>query len=298
MGMLGAFKKFANSVNAIFKTKQLDEDTIEELEALLYTSDFGAEIVDLIISEIKERYAKTKSIEAIKPEQIASEVILEKLSGSEAEFKAPFDHKPKVIVLIGVNGAGKTTTAAKLAHKVNTSGASVLLSACDTFRAAANEQIQTWAKTLNIAIITSHHGADSAAVAYDSLEAAKKRKHDLLIIDTAGRLHTKKNLMQELEKLNRVLRKQDPNLKIEHWLVIDGSVGSNSIDQAKAFNASIPLDGLIVTKLDGTSRGGSLIGIYESLKIPIYFIGTGEKPEDLHPFSIHQYIEALFRNES
>ena len=190
MGMLGAFKKFANSVNAIFKTKQLDEDTIEELEALLYTSDFGAEIVDLIISEIKERYAKTKSIEAIKPEQIASEVILEKLSGSEAEFKAPFDHKPKVIVLIGVNGAGKTTTAAKLAHKVNNSRV-VLLSACDTFRAAANEQIQT-GKTLNIAIITSHHGADSAAVAYDSLEAAKKRKHDLLIIDTAGRLHTKK----------------------------------------------------------------------------------------------------------
>ena len=294
--MLGTFKKFANSINAIFKSRQLDEDSIEALEELLYTSDFGTEVVDLIISEIKERYSKSKSNELINPEEIASEVILGKLSGAEAEFKPPFKESPKVIILIGVNGAGKTTTAAKLAHKLKASGASVLLSACDTFRAAANEQIQSWAEKLGIDIISSHHGADSAAVAFDSLLAAKKRHHDLLIIDTAGRLHTKKNLMQELEKLNRVLNKKDPNLKAEHWLVIDGSIGSNSIDQAKAFNTAIPIDGLIITKLDGTSRGGSLIGIYESLRIPIYFVGTGEKPEDLHSFSIHQYVEALFKN--
>lgn len=294
--MLGAFKTFANSVNAIFKSNQLDEASIEELEALLYTSDFGTEVVELIIQEIKERYSKSKSIEAIHPESIAREVIAEKLKGSEAPFKLPFQDKPKIVIFIGVNGAGKTTTAAKLAHKVKELGGSVLLSACDTFRAAANEQIKSWAESLNIEIISSHHGADSAAVAYDSLLAAKNRNHDLLIIDTAGRLHTKKNLMHELEKLNRVLKKQEPNLELDHWLVIDGSIGSNSIDQAKAFHSVVPLNGLIVTKLDGTSRGGSLVGIYDALKIPIYFVGTGEKPEDLHSFSIHQYIDALFKN--
>lgn len=296
--MLGIFRKFSDNLSSIFKSKELDEDTVEALEALLYTADFGTQIVQEIIAEIRLKIKKSTAKEAFSASDIASGIIREKLIGSEKSLQFPFIKKPKVITLLGVNGAGKTTTAAKLAYKLQNSGASVLLSACDTFRAAANEQIKSWAETLKIELISSHHGADSAAVAFDSLVAAKKRDHDLLIIDTAGRLHTKTNLMQELEKLDRVLKKQDPEINIENWLVIDGSIGSNSIEQAKAFNATIPIHGLIITKLDGTSRGGSIIGIYQSLKIPIYFIGVGEQPEDLYPFNINQYTEALFKDST
>ena len=296
--MLGIFRKFSDNLSSIFKSKELDEDTVEALEALLYTADFGTQIVQEIIAEIRLKIKKSTAKEAFSASDIASGIIREKLIGSEKSLQFPFIKKPKVITLLGVNGAGKTTTAAKLAYKLQNSGASVLLSACDTFRAAANEQIKSWAETLKIELISSHHGADSAAVAFDSLVAAKKRDHDLLIIDTAGRLHTKTNLMQELEKLDRVLKKQDPEIDIENWLVIDGSIGSNSIEQAKAFNATIPIHGLIITKLDGTSRGGSIIGIYQSLKIPIYFIGVGEQPEDLYPFNINQYTETLFKDST
>lgn len=292
--MIGVFKKFANNLNSIFKSKTLDANSIEELESLLYTADFGTETVEKVIDAIEEalkKQAKGESTEALK---LAETIIQEQLKGAEKSFDFPFENKPKVIMLIGVNGAGKTTSSAKLAYGIQKQGGSVLLSACDTFRAAANEQIKSWSERLNLELISSHQSADSAAVAYDSLLAAKKRGHDLLIIDTAGRLHTKKNLMNELEKLDRVLKKQDEAVSIENWLVIDGSLGSNSIDQAKAFNEVIPIHGLIITKLDGTSRGGSLVGIYQALKIPIYFIGTGEQPDDFYPFNIQKYTKALF----
>lgn len=294
--MIGVFKKFANNLNSIFKSKALDAESIEELESILYTADFGTETVQKIINEIENDLKKQAKDGNTKALEIAEKIILEQLDGSERSLVPPFRDKPKVIMLIGVNGAGKTTSAAKLAYGIQKQGGSVLLSACDTFRAAANEQIKSWSDRLNIELISSHHGADSAAVAYDSLLAAKKRNHDMLIIDTAGRLHTKKNLMNELEKLDRVLKKQDEAISIENWLVIDGSLGSNSIDQANAFNEVIPIHGLVITKLDGTSRGGSLVGIYKSLKIPIYFIGTGEEPDDFHPFNIEKYTKALFEN--
>ena len=292
--MIGVFKKFANNLNSIFKSKTLDAESIEELESLLYTADFGTETVEKIIEAIETNFKKQSKSDNIDPLKLAETIIQEQLNGSEKSLAFPFEKKPKVIMLIGVNGAGKTTSSAKLAHSIQKQGGSVLLSACDTFRAAANEQIKSWSERLNLELISSHHGADSAAVAYDSLQAAKKRDHDLLIIDTAGRLHTKKNLMNELEKLDRVLKKQDETVSIENWLVIDGSLGSNSIDQAKAFNEVIPIHGLIITKLDGTSRGGSLVGIYQALKIPIYFIGTGEQPDDFYPFNIAKYTKALF----
>lgn len=294
--MIGVFKKFANNLNSLFKSKTLDADSIEELESLLYTADFGTETVQKIINEIEVALKKPAKGENFEPLKVAEKIIQEQLEGSEKSLKLPFDEKPKVIMLIGVNGAGKTTTAAKLAHGIQKQGGSVLLSACDTFRAAANEQIKSWSERLNIELISSHHGADSAAVAYDSLLAAKKRNHDLLVIDTAGRLHTKKNLMNELEKLDRVLKKQDASIAIENWLVVDGSLGSNSINQANAFNEVVPIHGLVITKLDGTSRGGSLVGIYKALKIPIYFIGTGEEPDDFYPFNIEKYTKALFEN--
>jgi Signal recognition particle GTPase len=169
-----------------------------------------------------------------------------------------------------------------------------VLGACDTFRAAANEQIKHWAEKLNIDIVASHHGADSAAVAFDAMEAAKSRGKDIVILDTAGRLHTKSNLMKELGKLNRVIKKQDETAPHHSWLVVDGSLGSNSIEQARVFNESFPLTGLIVTKLDGTSRGGALVGIYRELKLPIYFVGLGEQADDLQPFSAKNYANAIF----
>ena len=292
--MIGVLKKFANNINSIFQSKTLDAESIEELESLLYTADFGTETVEKIISGIETCLKKQNKGENAEPLKVAEKVIQEQLNGAEKSFTFPFKHKPKIIMLIGVNGAGKTTSSAKLAYSIQKQGGSVLLSACDTFRAAANEQIKSWSDRLNLELISSHHGADSAAVAYDSLLAAKKRAHDLLIIDTAGRLHTNKNLMNELEKLDRVLKKQDEEASIENWLVIDGSLGSNSIDQAKAFNEVVPIHGLIITKLDGTSRGGSLVGIYQALKIPIYFIGTGEQPDDFYSFNIEKYTKALF----
>ena len=202
--------------------------------------------------------------------------------------------RPVVIAMIGVNGSGKTTSSAKLAWRLQQDGAKVMLAACDTFRAAAVEQLKAWATRLQVEIIASHTGADSAAVAYDAWQAAKARGHDYLIVDTAGRLHTKDNLMEELAKIRRVLQKHDPAAPQHRWLVVDGSLGSNSIEQAKVFHQSFGLTGLVVTKLDGTSRGGAIVGIYRQLKIPIYFIGLGEKAEDLQPFSVEDYAKAVF----
>jgi fused signal recognition particle receptor len=195
---------------------------------------------------------------------------------------------------VGVNGSGKTTTAAKLGYRFKQEGHQPLLGACDTFRAAANEQIKHWSEALEIELIASQHGADAAAVAFDAYAAAQSRARNPLILYTAGRLHTKGNLMKELEKFNRVIQKQDAEAPHHSWLVIDGSLGSNSIEQARVFNESFPLTGLIVTKLDGTSRGGALVGIYRALKLPIYFVGLGEQPDDLQPFSIANYTQAIF----
>ena len=202
--------------------------------------------------------------------------------------------KPIVIAMIGVNGSGKTTTSAKLAWRLKEDGHSVILAACDTFRAAAVEQLKTWATRLNLEIIASHTGADSAAVAFDAWQAASSRQRDYLIVDTAGRLHTKSNLMEELAKIRRVLQKNDATAPQHRWLVVDGSLGSNSIEQARVFHQSFGLTGLVVTKLDGTSRGGAIVGIYRQLKIPIYFLGLGEQAEDLQPFSVDNYVKAVF----
>jgi fused signal recognition particle receptor len=204
------------------------------------------------------------------------------------------EKKPIVIAMIGVNGSGKTTTSAKLAWKLKEDGKTVTLAACDTFRAAAVEQLKTWGTRLDLEIVASHTGADAAAVAFDAWQAAKSRGRDYLIVDTAGRLHTKSNLMEELAKIRRVLQKNDPAAPQHRWLVVDGSLGSNSIEQARVFHQSFGLTGLVVTKLDGTSRGGAIVGIYRQLKIPIYFLGLGEQAEDLQPFSIENYANAVF----
>ena len=191
-------------------------------------------------------------------------------------------------------GVERHTTTAKLGRLFLSDGHSPLVAACDTFRAAANEQLKSWCDRLGLDLIASQHGADAAAVAYDAFAAARKRGAEVLLLDTAGRLHNKSNLMKELQKIRRVLQKHDETAPHHAWLVVDGSLGSNSIEQARAFHKEFGLTGLVVTKLDGTSRGGALVGIYRELKIPIYFVGLGEQPEDLQPFSIENYTRAIF----
>ena len=327
--MFGLFKKFkdglaktvsiiAKKTHGLFGGRKIDAASLDELEEALYTADFGVETTEEILAEIKLAYCKDKELQGRQAAEIGAAVLRRALAGSEGVLEAvagaggpgpgstPPATKPVpgtptlatkspiVIAMIGVNGSGKTTSAAKLAWKLRQEGSTVMLAACDTFRAAAVEQLKSWATRLELDIVASHTGADSASVAFDAWRAAKSRGLDYLIVDTAGRLHTKGNLMEELAKIRRVLQKNDPTAPQHRWLVVDGSLGSNSIEQARVFHQSFGLTGLIVTKLDGTSRGGALVGIYRQLKIPIYFLGLGEQPEDLQPFSVQNYAKAVF----
>lgn len=293
------FKKTAKlfgSLGGIFSRK-LDAASIEELEEALYGADFGVETAQEILDEIRVAYAKDKELHGRAAAEIGRRVLSRVLEGAEAKFVPAPEHVPEIIALVGVNGAGKTTTAAKLAHLFETNGDSVILGACDTFRAAAGEQIAAWAERLRLEIVPGRHGADAAAVAFDTVQAARSRGKRIAILDTAGRLHTKSHLMEELKKLSRVVAKLDPAAPHHRWLVVDGTLGSNSIEQAKIFHEAFGLTGLIVTKLDGTSRGGALVGIWRELHIPIYYVGLGERPEDLQPFSVENYIDAIFGAE-
>lgn len=299
--LLSTFKKgfrqqtptFHKAFDKVFSGTKLDPTALEQLEETLYAADFGVETVEEIIAEIQSAYKTDKAIRSETVANIGASVLTRTLEGAEGKIEMG-QNNPEVICLIGVNGSGKTTTTAKLAYLYKQAGHQPLIGACDTFRAAANEQIRHWAEKLQVDIVSSHHGADSAAVAFDSCEAAQKRGANIVLLDTAGRLHTKSNLMKELEKLRRVLQKQNASAPHHSWLVIDGSLGSNSIEQARIFNESFPLTGLVITKLDGTSRGGSLVGIYRELNLPIYFVGLGEQPDDLQPFSIENYVTAIF----
>src|SRR5262245_47682072 len=301
--MFSIFKKFKDGLtktvaaiaartHGLFGGRKIDAASLDELEEALYTADFGVETTTEILEEIKQAYRKDTTLQGRQAAEIGAAVLKRVLAGAEGKLErgAP----PQVIAMIGVNGSGKTTTTAKLAHKLKGDGQTVVVAACDTFRAAAVEQLKSWATRLDIEIIASHTGADAAAVAFDAWQAAKARNRDWLIVDTAGRLHTKSNLMEELAKIRRVLQKNDAAAPQHRWLVVDGSLGSNSIEQAKVFHQSFGLTGLVVTKLDGTSRGGALVGIYRQLKIPLYVLGLGEQAEDLQPFSVDNYVKAVF----
>jgi fused signal recognition particle receptor len=304
--MFGLFNKFkegfsktvtaiANKTRGLFGGRKIDAASLEALEEALYTADFGVETTNEILAEIKQAYGSDKELQGRQAAEIGASVLKRVLAGAEGVLNgAGTPGNPIVIAMIGVNGSGKTTTSAKLAWKLKEDRKTVTLAACDTFRAAAVEQLKTWATRLELDIVASHTGADAAAVAFDAWQAAKSRGRDYLIVDTAGRLHTKSNLMEELAKIRRVLQKNDPTAPQHRWLVVDGSLGSNSIEQARVFHQSFGLTGLVVTKLDGTSRGGALVGIYRQLKIPIYFLGLGEQAEDLQPFSVENYAKAVF----
>lgn len=306
--MLSFFRKFkdgftrtaqsiAASVGGLLGLRPVDASTLETLEESLYAADFGVPTTTEIITEIRHAMRRERELRGREASAIGASVLKRVLVGAEGTL-AFAASSPTVICLVGVNGSGKTTTAAKLAFDLRGDGRKVMLGACDTFRAAAIEQIQVWAGRLGLDIVAGKHGSDAAAIAFDAWQAARSRGHDTLIIDTAGRLHTKSNLMQELSKIRRVLQKHDPAAPHYSLLVVDGSIGSNSLEQARVFQKEFGVNGLIVTKLDGTSKGGALVAIYRELKLPIFFLGLGEKPEDLQPFSVENYVNAVFGLEA
>jgi len=292
-GLAKTVSAISATTHGLFGGRRIDAASLGSLEEALFSADFGVETTGEILREIQAAARGEKGLEGRQAAAIGAEVLRRALKGSEGVLTASAA-PPTVIVLIGVNGSGKTTTAAKLAWRLKQEGGTVILAACDTFRAAAIDQLRSWATRLGIELVAGQSGADPAAVAFDAAQAARSRGRDWVIVDTAGRLHTKDNLMVELSKIRRVLAKIDPAAPHHSWLVVDGSLGGNSIVQARAFHKSFGLTGLIVTKLDGTSRGGAIVAIWRELGLPIYFVGLGEGPEDLQPFSAENYADAVF----
>jgi fused signal recognition particle receptor len=272
---------------------KLDASTLEELEASLIAADLGVEMATRIIEEVKRLRAEDRELRDTEVIAIARKLLWEELTPGKHAIQVA-SQPPTVILVVGVNGTGKTTSVAKLAHRFQQDGKTVLLAACDTFRAAAVEQLKVWGQRLKVDVISSKYGADPAAVAHDAVDAAISRKSDVLLIDTAGRLHTKHNLMQELEKVRRVIQRRLPHAPHESLLVLDASTGSNGLNQAREFHKSTNLTGLVITKLDGTSKGGIVVAIQRELKLPIKFVGLGEQLDDLQPFDPRQFVEAMF----
>ncbi len=274
--------------------RRIDDELLEELETLLLTADVGVEATRRIIDSLTERvHRKDLKDPAALGEALRAQLV-EILEKAERPVKQPAPGRPQVILMVGVNGAGKTTTIGKLAKALQAEGQSVMLAAGDTFRAAAVEQLQTWGERNQIPVIAQHTGADSASVIFDALQAATARGIDVLIADTAGRLHTKSNLMEELAKIARVMKKIDPDAPHEVMLVVDATTGQNAVAQAEQFNQAIPLTGITLTKLDGTAKGGIVFAITERLGVPIRFVGVGEGIDDLKPFDPKVFVDALF----
>jgi len=276
----------------IISRRKIDDETLEEIEEVLITGDVGVGTAMKIIDDVKEKIKEDGEISEENFINILKNEIVDIISLDKTEENI-ISAKPYVIMIVGVNGTGKTTTIGKLAYRYRQENKKVLLAAADTFRAAAVEQLEIWKKRAGTDIIKNVQGTDPASVAYDSLQAAISRDIDVLIIDTAGRLHTKSNLMNELKKIKRVLKKLMPDAPHETLLILDANTGQNAISQAKVFMNSIEIDGIILTKLDGTAKGGVVISIVNQLNIPIKYIGIGEKIEDIEPFNPQKFTEAL-----
>jgi fused signal recognition particle receptor len=292
-GLAKTQSKLVHEIKRIVtRSPKLTAESLEEIEHALIAADLGMAMTTQIVDAVKKAY-ESQGTAGLDYLTIARAEVEKSLSSNQpALVKAA--NGPTVVSIVGVNGTGKTTTSAKLAYYIQTQGQTTLLAACDTFRAAAIEQLKLWGTRLKVEVVAGNYGADAASVAHDAVTAAHSRKADYLFIDTAGRLHTKHNLMQELHKLHRVIGKQLPGAPHEVLLVLDGSTGMNALNQAREFNKAVPLTGLIVTKLDGTSKGGMVVAIQKELGLPIKFIGVGEQPDDLQPFDAKQFAQALF----
>lgn len=285
---MGIFKKFFEKLKYTFKRTELDDDFYDELESILVSSDMGVECAMDIMDELRD-VCKAKLIKDTERAQIElKNLLIEKLNADKVEFEYPL-----IITIVGVNGVGKTTSIAKMTKYFQKEKKSVLLAAGDTFRAAATEQLNMWAERLKTKIVKQGEGADSAAVVFDAVHSMKAKETDVLIVDTAGRLHTKTNLMKELEKINNVATREYPEAKRLNLIVLDASIGQNSIAQVKAFKDSVNIDGIILTKLDGTAKGGVVYPIINELKVPIIFTGFGEGVDDLAVFDPESFVDKI-----
>ena len=318
MGFFGLFNKEKKETldKGLEKTKQsfldkvvrvvaakdtVDDDVLDNLEEMLITSDVGVDTTLKIIERIQERvardkYVSTSELNIILREEIAT-LLAENNAQGDGSWTIPTDHKPYVILVVGVNGVGKTTTIGKLAHLFKSEGLKVVLGAADTFRAAAVEQLCIWGERVGVTVVKQQMGADPASVAFDTLQSAKASGADVVLIDTAGRLHNKVNLMNELKKIKEVMKKVMPEAPDEVMLVLDGSTGQNAFEQAKQFSAVTQITSLAITKIDGTAKGGVVIGISDQLKVPVKYIGLGEGMEDLQLFNRQEFVNSLFDNK-
>ena len=289
---------FGKLTRAVAGKSKIDDDVLDNLEEVLITSDVGVETTLKIIHRIEERVARDKYVSTTELNTILREEIMALMAENNAldndNWELPSDHKPYVILVVGVNGVGKTTTIGKLAHQFKKAGKKVYLGAADTFRAAAVEQISIWGERVGVPVIKQQMGADPASVAFDTLQSAKANAADVVLIDTAGRLHNKVNLMNELKKIKEVMKKVTPTAPDEVMLVLDGSTGQNAFEQAKQFSAVTQITSLAITKLDGTAKGGVVIGISDQLKVPVKYIGLGEQMDDLQLFNRREFVDSLF----
>ncbi|HRH77296.1 MAG TPA: signal recognition particle-docking protein FtsY [Cellvibrionaceae bacterium] len=298
-GLARTTSQFAEGLGNLFLGKKaIDDELLEDLETQLLVADVGIEATSLIIDDLTARVARKQLDDSDALFAALQENLRNLLLPVEQPLAIPADKKPFVILVVGVNGAGKTTTIGKMAHRFLTEGKSVMLAAGDTFRAAAVEQLQVWGERNQVPVIAQHTGADSASVIFDALNAARARQVDVLIADTAGRLHNKSHLMEELSKVKRVLAKIDPDSPHETLLVLDAGTGQNAVNQCDQFHQSMGVTGLALTKLDGTAKGGIIFALSQKHKIPVRYIGVGETLDDLQPFAARPFVDALFGKQS
>jgi fused signal recognition particle receptor len=287
---------FVSQIDRLVSGKKgIDETLLEELEEILITADLGTDTTFRLINELHKRTGRNELDDPHRIKEYIEDSILAILKTAESplDIDSP-EAKPFVIMVVGVNGVGKTTTIGKLAGKYQSGGKKILLAASDTFRAAATEQLEAWAERIGANMVKQSRGSDPSAVAYDAIHAAKARSFDIVLIDTAGRLHTKENLMEELRKLKRIVGRECPGAPHEILLILDATTGQNAISQTRLFNEALGITGIALTKLDGTAKGGIIVGITESFHIPLRYIGVGEKMDDLREFDAEQFVAALF----
>ena len=284
--------KTSNSFTNVFKASEIDDDFYDELEETLISADMGFETTEKVIDDLREKVEELGLKDASECKQLVMDSLRNQMHVPDNAYC--FDDAKTVMLIIGVNGVGKTTSIGKLAAQYKKQGRTVLLAAADTFRAGAVEQLKTWAERAGVDIISQGEGADPSAVVFDAVKAAKARKTNLTLIDTAGRLHNKKNLMDELAKMRRVISREYPECYVETLIVLDGSTGQNALEQARQFSNVTEINGIILTKLDGTAKGGIAVAIQSELNVPVKYIGVGEKVDDLQKFDPEEYINALF----
>ncbi len=290
-GLAKTRKNLADKIGSIFLGDKIDESFLDELEDALIASDVGMGTTSLVLKDLKERFKRNELSSPAQVKERLKQLLYEALSAQNTKFS--LNAVPAVVLIVGVNGTGKTTTIGKLAHRLRAEGKKVMLAAGDTFRAAAAEQLAIWGERVDVPVIKHREGADPGAVVFDAVTAAKARAVDVLIVDTAGRLHTKSNLMEELKKVHRILSRELPGAPHETLLVLDGNTGQNALVQAKMFHEAVGITGIVLTKLDGTSKGGIVFAISKELGIPVKFVGIGEAIEDLRSFDPKEFVAAL-----